>query len=495
MSLQFRFPDYAWLVESMEFGQFLDLAFTNDSGEVWLFNNDLEVFLQHPTFSDLYLNRIAGYLSENIEAVRILVQPKLVNADIGLETSLRKNRTFCDRLAEIAGRPDGEDRLSTFYFGVAEGTKVPPQLDLNDAHDNWIFYAQRGDLDHGIVMLRHNYFPFQMSDDSQKFAIAWMLQHYPPLSTRLKKKFTNCFKTDQDFHKIEVISERPFDFRLVPASSHHRKNTPHRPRSVSLGDEVDVAIIAALPEEMSAIKDSIVPDEARAIPLHNEYEYVVLKGRTGLKKVLLTTTIDQGNIAAAIRTWDLIHKWRPSHIILVGVAGGDPNNKSQVLGDIVVGNWVVGYERGKIVGGDFKKDNSKHPADEVLLKAATDLKNGKRWPRDIEIERPSETMRSQCHVHDDLAFGSGSKLIADSEFFLQLQDIDRKIQAVEMEGDGVGTACDKARIKKVKVLVIKGIMDKSNKETRELDAELKIKWMRYAARSAAEFAIDVVREL
>lgn len=494
MNLQFRFPDYAWLVETMEFAQFLDLAFANDSGEIWLFNNDLEMIRQYESFSLLYLQRVAGTLRRNITAVRILVQPDRVDSKLGLEASLKKDAIFCKHLAEIARLRGGKDRLSTFYFGVANRTKMPPQLGANGApNDTWIFYAQRADLDSGIVMLRHQYFPFQVAGENRRVAIVWMLQHYPELKVHLKKAFVKYFKCDAQFRRMEVTSTNPFDFKLVSASTRKKKRLPVSSPSVSLGDQVDVAIVAALPEEMAELKAALAPEKPRAIPLHEEYEYVVLTTKTGSKRVLLTTIIDQGAIPAAIRTWDMIQRWRPRHIILVGVAGGDPKDESQALGDIVIGNWIVGYERGKIVNGNFQKDSSKYTADDVLLKAATDLKNSSSWPRAMRIPRPSGSKKRPCHVHDDLAIGSGSKLVADAAFFEELQSIDRKIKAVEMEADGVGCACDKTRITKVKVLVIKGIMDKSNQETRNMSPALKKKWMRFAARAAAEFAVDVVR--
>lgn len=52
-------------------------------------------------------------------------------------------------------------------------------------------------------------------------------------------------------------------------------------------------------------------------------------------------------------------------------------------------------------------------------------------------------------------------------------------------------ACDKSNIK---ALVIKGIMDTSSSGRDEMKPALKKKWMEYAARAAAEFAIDVVRQ-
>ena len=69
-----------------------------------------------------------------------------------------------------------------------------------------------------------------------------------------------------------------------------------------------------------------------------------------------------------------------------------------------------------------------------------------------------------------------------------------------MEADGVAYACERAEIS-VKVLVIKGIMDKSVPGRDQMDSDpitakqLKKEWMNYAARAAAEFAIDVMQAM
>jgi nucleoside phosphorylase len=501
MNVDFRFPDYAWLAESTEFGQFLDIAFEDDHGEVWLFNNDLEMMRQTDPFRTLYVDKVAGTLRKHITAVRVLIRPDLLGPSADIEMYLKKNKKLCEHLCEIARLPGGKNRLSTFYFGVASNDMMPKTAQERiSPEDTWVFYAQRAELDSGIVMLRHRYFPFHVHGEKRHHAIVWMLQHYPALRDRLKDVFPTCFKSDENFKRLVVTSTNPFEFTLADVSADTRKGrsasrtSAGAAPSLSLGDHADVAIIAALPEEMAEFKRAIPNAKVRKIPLHDDYEYFVLQARSGPKKVLLTTVVDQGSIPAAVRTWDMIQRWRPNHIVLIGVAGGDPEDPQQKLGDVVVGNWIVGYERGKISNGVFKRDNSQYTADDTLLPVATKVKNGGTWPRHIGIQKP-DGANTPCDVHDDLAIGSGSKLVADAAFFNYVREANRKVRALEMEADGVGCACDKWKVTKVKTLVIKGIMDKCNEETRNMDPALRHKWMLYAARASSEFAMEVLRSL
>jgi len=492
MSLHFRFPDYSWLVQSTDFGQFLEMTFENDFGEVWLYNNDLEMISQRKTFEDLYLNGVCGHLSENIDAVKILVKPSLLEKN-NLEGFLRDHPVIPHRLEQIASLRNGRTRLSTFYFGIANNDAFPEHLRNSiSPDDSWIFYAQRAELDFGVVMLRQKYFPFQdPRHGDARFANIWLLQRYPELTLRLKEAFMNSFRGTRQFKRLEFTTS-PFRFSLVPVADEARKRraNSHEVRPLALGDSVDFALVTALPEEMEAIRILLDSSETMRTPLADGYEYVTLKTQHGLKKVLLVCVGDQGTIPAALATFDAIQRWRPGYVMLVGVAGSDPEESTQKLGDIVVGKRVMGYEKCKVEDGVIKYEPSKFSADEALLKQAQKMK-GTWQPKRLKLKRPDGSVEP-CTIHDDLVIASGNTLVADPSLFKVLQGLERKVKAVEMEAEGVGHACEKSR--NVKFIVIKGIMDNADKKTRdETPPAVRAKWMLYAAAVAAEFAIDVLK--
>jgi nucleoside phosphorylase len=484
MTVDFQVPSYVWLVESTHFGEFLDLAFTNDPGEVWLFNNDLEMIRERRPFMELYLQRVAGSLRDNIAAVRILVRRDFASCLDELEGALKRDRMLYERLAELAELTGGRERLATFFFGIADTKTLP-------SDDTWVFYARRAELDSGIVMLRHQYFPFHAEGERLRFAVVWMLGHHGTLSDRLKGEFYERFKRDTGFLRMSVKGLKPFDFELVPEDRHARCSF-RSGVSLSVGEQPDVTLIAALPEELAELEAALREEgmEIREIPLcrRYKYKYVVLATRTGPKRVLLTSVGQQGAVRAAVHTLDLIREWRPKHVILVGVAGADPKDDSLKQGDVVIGQEVLGYEYEKRVSGGTEKDPTRWGADPELFNIAASPQLQIWKPK---CRGPNGWSATSFQIHYDLVIGSGNKLIADDAFFKEIQTrVDRRIKAVEMEADGVACACERADLK---ALVIKGIMDKSDAPTR--NDPKRDEWKHFAARVAAEFAVAVIKQL
>jgi nucleoside phosphorylase len=142
---------------------------------------------------------------------------------------------------------------------------------------------------------------------------------------------------------------------------------------------VDVAIIAALPEEMAAL-ERVLNCEAKPTPLpDSRYRYCHYHGSKGWKRLLLVTLNSQGGVPAAAITWDVLEKWRPAHVLLVGVAGGDPNETEHKLGDVVVGEIVVGYEVGKLKRRSVSRRPRTYEPDHMLRDAAGQAIRG--WPK------------------------------------------------------------------------------------------------------------------
>jgi nucleoside phosphorylase len=492
MTVDLRNPQ-AWLVETTELDTFLDLAYSDHYGEIWLFNNDLEVIRGEDTFRELYLERIAGRLKNNIDAVKILIRPDQASAFFGPNPDSK----LINKFRQIATMPDGVKRLSTFYFGVANDVKIPGNFGANPPRENtWVFYTHRGhlDLNSGVVMVRNAQFPF--AGPEHRIVVVWLLRDQQVLQKRLKEVFQSYFHNTDIFSWMKVKSTEPFDFELVkgtesPETKSRRllREDQNAPTPLSLRDRVDVAIVAALPEEMAAL-EKILGGETRPTPLpRDSYRYVLFKSKNGWRTVLLATLNSQGGVPAAAITWDLLEKWKPNHVILVGVAGGDPRETTQRLGDVVIGEIVLGYELAKVKGKKVLSRPRTYEPDLALRNAAG--KACKHWPKTFKDLKRPEGHKASCKVHL-MAIGSGSKLVAGSGFFKFLGNLHEKIHATEMEGDGVGYACDQHPIG-AHMLVVKGIMDRSDGASRA--SELRDEWKRYAAVTAAQFVRDVLEHL
>jgi|GEM_PF-4034541 len=484
----------AWIVESMDFPVFLDMTFQSNFGEIWLYNNDLQMLIKDKAFRELYLSRIANILSKNIDAVKILVS-KEHEHKIFPTRKTRRHSELIRNLRQIAKLPDGKKRLMTFYFGKISDAKIPKILKeiSNSNIDTWVFYTIRNTLDPtpGIVMVRHNVFPFHVRGEREMFAIVWQLREQKHIQKLLKEAFESVFNSKKNFSYIDVKSINPFRFRLTKGWSElTAKKLEERKKELSdglaFGDSVDVAVLSSQREELAPLEKLLGCVEDTPLKF-DSYRYALIHRGTHVKKVLLAV-IGQGNIAAATRTWDVIDKWRPKQVILVGVAGGDPSDPTLKLGDIVIGESIIGYEHGKIDASGFKQRSTRYDMSHELINEAERL--AENWPKE-KLDGYLSKSYVPPSVHR-FAIASGSKLVADHKFFKNVREMtNEKIHAIEMEGDGVGFACHN-HASKPELLVVKSIMDKSDKKTRDINKKNRERWKKYACRVASQFVYDLL---
>lgn len=495
MNILREFGPVAWLVEAKELPEFIDMTFQPPHfGEIWLYNNDLRVITEDNTFRSLYLKRIAGTLKANIDAVKILV-----NKDY--EHKVFNNKQRCNPDSELMKNlrlilaEDGGERLKTFYFGRMTRASIPKILGKISNKHTWVFYTHRSNLDPnpGIVMIRQNWFPFCVDREPERFAVAWQIREQPKLQKRLKDAFEGCFNNEDNFFHLDMEKNDPFNSPLVRGWSKEAKTKMEQRKKqpcegLALGDSVDVAVVASQDCEIEPLEQLL--KEVRPTPLEkDDYKYVLITKNNKVKKVLLAV-IGEGNLASATRTWDIIEKWNPENIILVGVAGGDPKEKTVHCGDVVIAETVIGYDHGKITDKGFEPSSTRWDADHSLYVTACGV--ARRW-QGKEIEG-CPGGRSQGHQIHKFPIASGSKLVVSPKFFKRIiQDKTwKKIHATEMEADGVGFACNNHPGGKTKMLVIKSIMDKAELKSRGPQRK---KWKEYASKVAASFVFDLLKEL
>jgi len=487
----------AWLARSPDLSTFLDLAYQNQYGEVWLYNNDLLMLRSPGSFEKLYKRKICGTLANNVDAIRILLDKDAEN----LLFSDPPDPELLGHFAQIAGMSDGEARLSTFYFGSMEGSVILPRATIPDwvrreipRGDTWVFYTHDRFLEApnaGVVMVRPTRFPFK--GDEHRFAVVWLLQTEDVLQDRLRKAFQECFRTPSNFKWMKVLQKDPFKFELVAGESPEtlrrrgQRAVAPRPPALLPGDRVDVAVIAALATEMREMEQLLPPVKPTPMGI-DWYRYSVIERQRDNLTVLLATLNTMGGVAAAAITWDVIERWRPRFVILMGVAAGDPERatKGLNLGDVVVAEVVVPYEHEKLgEKGERKPRAPMPPATGRLFNAANRVATS-LWPRTIQGRPDGDAIPSAVHIE---AIATGSKLVESAEVWARLRTMHQKIVALEMEAEGVMFACS-THPHRPEALVVKAIMDYGTAGSRD---EGKDKWKTYAATASAEFVADILK--
>jgi nucleoside phosphorylase len=497
----------AWIAESTDFPRYLDLAYRSHFGEIWLFNNDLRMLLSDEPFRRLYLDRIADTLRENIDAIKILVNHEAEKHVFpGLSDDLQAN------LRKILKLKGGKRRLATMYFGKVKDVALPKELQKitkDDLH-TWIFYTHRNSLEPnaGFVMVRHNMCPFHVPGGKQRFAFVWQMQQERRLQENLQQTFERIFQNPQNFSHL-ALSSRDNGFRLVRGWSPQTKEQLGTRKvqsndAVAFGDRVHVAVLASQMEELEPLMKLLGDVEPSPAGGH-DYCATMQHGTEPFR--ILLSVIGEGNIAAAARTWAIIDKWQPDSVLLTGVAGGDPDDTTQKLGDIIIAKHVVGYEHGKMEKGEFRQRITTWPIGHEINQACAHVAATFRR-RDIPAKLPlygatrqgarvpsSDSKSARVGIHT-CNIGSGSKLVADDKYFTEIrEDASEAIHAVEMEGDGVCFACFQHPGHKPAVGVVKSIMDLSTAESRDANKGKREEWKKYASAASAAFIFRVLKEL
>lgn len=458
-----------WITDSEHFIEFLNLAYSADFyGEIWLYNNDLNVITDPKTFRNLYLNGIFGKHLGKVDAVKILVDEEHQEQVFGKDGSIQ-HKELKNRMLELFSTKDGQQKIDTFFFGKVSKAKVQsiaPNYTL-------IFYLHQNRLtlneQSGVVMVRPHVYPFFKGEGGLQYAVVWQLIDNPdPISERLKV-FNNIFNNSKLFHRVVIENNEP---KLSANSGWSASYEQKRSNRVSqecdgllIGEKVDYVILASNSEELRHLTDEL--NANHQTPIRQDFNFAIMrKGSKKLKIVMGCTR--EGNIRAAVETWEAIKIWKPKDVIFIGVAGGDPADKNLEVGDIIIAEEIVGYEYASVkddASGMWKYTSAKKPHQvSSLLKEAERLANGDKWSQLACTEctmlgRKSETIRV---ISQPIA--SGNKRVESKAYFKMLQNcVDNKIKAVEMEGDGVAQACEFADRK---VLIIRGIMDKCTKKTR-----------------------------
>lgn len=218
------------------------------------------------------------------------------------------------------------------------------------------------------------------------------------------------------------------------------------------------------------------------------------KGTFTTKKGKITVILaktDQTNVNAGIETERAINYYNPNYIFFSGVAGG---LKDVNIGDIVIGQDVYGYERGKAasekVDGEpisvYKVRPKFGASSYALERAATNFAFSDVWQATAEKLNNSKFGDSVSVYTGTIA--AGEKVDADeiSELHKFLQIHCSHALAVEMEGLGFLEAC--RAYPQIQTLLLRGISDLvKDKEGADNSGS-----QEYASANVAKFLYDFI---
>lgn len=217
-------------------------------------------------------------------------------------------------------------------------------------------------------------------------------------------------------------------------------------------NSIEYAIITALEDDEM---EKILPFIIKISEVENTNNYIEIGELKDLprKKVVYASQHNTGMVDASILASELICRFKPKFLIMVGVLGGKPLDTN--IGDVIVATKVFEIDRGKISDTGFKKESS------VATITNKEIKKISRSKRQIEahINAIDETRSSEVKLH----FGPiacVNQVIDLSGFFDdKITSIERKAIALEMESFAIVRACELLNEGKTIPIIIKSVMD------------------------------------
>ncbi|GHU75229.1 hypothetical protein FACS1894188_05610 [Clostridia bacterium] len=253
----------------------------------------------------------------------------------------------------------------------------------------------------------------------------------------------------------------------------------HSPKD---SDSIDLLIIVALEEEREAIIKRFATRACNALVKYGAREFD-FECKSGIARGVVIES-GLGNIPAAIATSEGVTKFHPKAVILTGIAAAFKDD-SKMLGDILVAEYVVGYDNGKVVAiNKTQRNYPTHPASYALLQAAKKLHH-REWIAEANVRRP-DGPRINPVVHFGYVL-SGDKVVKDADFMNELKEGCSKAMGLEMEGYGVASAIRQVGYP-VQFLLIKSVCDFGNEDKDD-------SWHSYCCDIASAFVAGLAHSL
>ncbi|MET3535773.1 5'-methylthioadenosine/S-adenosylhomocysteine nucleosidase family protein [Chryseobacterium limigenitum] len=216
-----------------------------------------------------------------------------------------------------------------------------------------------------------------------------------------------------------------------------------------------ILILTALEVERQAIEKHLTNIETENHPAtgtdYKKGEYI--KGDGTAVSVIVGRT-DQTNVNASLETERALEYYKPAYIFFSGVAGG---LKDVGVGDIVIGQNVIGIERGKEKKDTFFPRPQFGASSYELERLASNYSTSQLWKN-----RAKELLDAEFNPEIKVFTGtiaSGEKVDAsiESDLHKRIEQNASHALAIEMEGLGFLEVCRTRPT--VKSLLLRGISD------------------------------------
>ncbi|MGY0399119.1 MAG: 5'-methylthioadenosine/adenosylhomocysteine nucleosidase [Ostreibacterium sp.] len=209
---------------------------------------------------------------------------------------------------------------------------------------------------------------------------------------------------------------------------------------LSMTDKSPFGIIAALPQEIVILRDSL-----SSIKIKHIAGMEIISGKlSGCSVVIMQCGI--GKVNAAIGTTIMINHYHPKAIINTGSAGGIAEQLA--IGDVVIGDNVAHHDVDVTAFGyalgQMAQMPENYPCDAELISAA----------------KKAATAFPDAHIYQGQIV-SGDQFIASSDRFNTIKVTFPAAQAVEMEAAAVAQVCYRFNIPFV---VVRAISDLANEQ-------------------------------
>jgi len=247
---------------------------------------------------------------------------------------------------------------------------------------------------------------------------------------------------------------------------------------------VDVAIITALEDERIAVL-SHLPDHRRLsrsednIDIYYEATLPVQHLGNGLNAyhLIVCQIPAMGRIRAAVTASNILRRFRPRYLLVVGIAGGIAD-RGVAPGDLLISTQIVDYELQKLTPDDEQMRWEVHRSDEGLCNQARHLPDS--WRQAIKQKHPTNGI-PKCHFGP---VASGDKVVAFETVLRRYRTHWPQLIGVEMEAAGVATTAFTAA-PPVPFFMVRGVSDLADRAKDD-------RWRLYACDVAAAFTVTLL---
>ncbi len=267
--------------------------------------------------------------------------------------------------------------------------------------------------------------------------------------------------------------------------------------------EYDVVLVVPTEEEFRVLVDICPVIESDE---HDAVHYHTIRVPNSSYRVVAVMLGEMGATPASQITEKILDHVRPKILVLIGI--GAAIDKGVRLGDVIIADEINEFQAAsktvdKAQSFVFQYSGRHWRTDFALTQSARDSefsarKSYEAWQNSVRAFRDTLGLsREQSGLTRERPgavvghIASGNTVVASKAYAIELQGIDRKFRAIEMEAAGVLQAAS-SRKDPVRTLVARGISDFADERKAELDSLGNGLWRKYAMYSVVMFFLNLL---